>query len=161
MNAGSPLRKARMGYLFAVVLVLAGLVPVLYLLALLGWQMSASIAPAGKWIPLPLALVFTDHSLAFIPKFPWVAPPTVAEVLDSVHVGLIPAVLGAGLIALGVLRALRQKALIRTYRQRNEDRVRRISDYRRDDYRTDVLDGRREPFIGSGDIERNTDRRVA
>lgn len=158
MNAGSALRKARMGYLFAVVLVLAGLVPVLCFLALFGWQLSASIQ-ASKWIALPLTLVFTDHALAFIPEFTWAAPPAVTAVLDRVHVGLIPAVLGLVLIALGVLRALRQKALIRTYRQRNEDRVRRISDYRRDDSRIDLVDGRREPFIGSGD--RSTDRRVA
>jgi hypothetical protein len=160
MKTGSPLRKARMGYLFAVVLVLAGLVPVIYFLVLLGWQVSASIQ-ADHWVALPLTLVFSAHSLALLPKFSWVAPPAVALVLDYVHVGLIPAVLGALLIALGVPRALREKALIRTYKQRNQDRVRRIDDYRRDESRIEPLDERREPYIGTGAFDRNADRRVA
>jgi len=160
-----------MGLLFAGVLVVVGLVPVLYFLGLAGWQMSVALYPKGGWVGLPLTLPVSDHALLaagkaapvlpFIPELPWIAPPSVAAMLDRVHVGLVPAVVGIAVMALGVLRALRHKAVIRAQRQRNEDRVRRMEDYRREDSRNYALDGRREPFIGSDDIDRTNDRRVA
>ena len=52
MNAGFPVLKARTVLLFAAVLMLAGLVPVLYFVALFVWQISA-LFQAGSWVPLP------------------------------------------------------------------------------------------------------------
>jgi len=159
MNAGFPVLKARTVLLFAAVLMLAGLVPVLYFVALFVWQISA-LFQAGSWVPLPATLVFTDHSLPFIPEFPWAAHKAVVFVLDRLHVGLVPALVGCAMTALGALSALRQMAAIRAQRQRTEDRLRRVRDYRREGA-GDTVDGRREPFIGAGGIPRNANQRVA
>jgi hypothetical protein len=170
MKARSRLRKARTAFWLAGLVVLIGLVPVLYFLALAGWQWSASLQ-AGKWIALPLSLAFSDHSLLqtaqaapvlpYIPQLPWIATPPVAAMLARVHVALIPALLGLLIIALGSLRALRQRAVMRALKQDNEDRVRRIRDYRRDDTQIEPIDERREPYIGTGSFDRSPDRRVA
>ncbi|HEY7741256.1 MAG TPA: hypothetical protein VIB01_11645 [Steroidobacteraceae bacterium] len=169
MKARSQLRKARTAFWLAGLFALIGLVPVIYFLALAGWQWSASI-PAGKWFALPLTLAFTDHAalqaanvapvLPYIPELPWRATPQIAGLLDRVHVGLIPAILGLLIAALAVGHALRQRALIRALKQDSADRVRRIQDYRREELRIEPVDERREPYIGAG-FERNTDRRVA
>jgi hypothetical protein len=166
MKARSALRKARTAFWLAGLLVLVGLVPVICFVALAGWQWSTSVQ-AGKWIALPLTLAFSDHSLLqaakaapvlpYIPELPWIATPPVAAILDRAHVGLIPAILGLVIMALGVIRALRQRAVVRALKQHNEDRVRRIRDYRREDTRIE----RREPYIGTGGLDRSTDRRVA
>jgi hypothetical protein len=170
MKARSPLRKARKAFWLAGLVVLIGLVPVIYFLALAGWQWSASVQ-AGKWIALPLTLAFSDHSLLqaakaapvlpYIPELPWIATPPVGAILDRVHFGLIPALLGLLIMALGALRALRQLAVMRALKQHNEDRVRRIQDYRREDTRIEPIDERREPYIGTGSFDRSPDRRVA
>lgn len=154
MNA-FPQLKAGTAILVASVLVIAGLVPVLYFVALLAWQVSA-LFQAGAWVPLPVSLLFTEHSLLaagkaapvlpFIPELPWAADKTVAAILDRVHVGLIPALAGLAIMALAVLRLYRQMAVIRAQKQWNEDRLRRTQDYR-EDRPLDALDGRREPFI--------------
>jgi hypothetical protein len=68
---------------------------------------------------------------------------------------LLPALGGLAAIAIGALCIVRQKAVIRAEKQRKEDRVRRLQDYRRDPVATDAIDGRREPYIGT------RDRRVA
>lgn len=171
MNAGFPVLKARTVLFFAAVLMLAGLVPVLYLVALFVWQISA-LFQAGSWVPLPATLLFTDHSLLqagkaapvlpFIPEFPWAAHKAVVFVLDRVHVGLVPALLGCAIAALGALSALRQMAAIRAQKQRTEDRLRRVRDYRLSGSPADAVDDRREPFIGAaGGIPRNANQRVA
>jgi hypothetical protein len=144
-----------MGFLSSAVLIVTGLVPVLYFLALLAWQFS--VAWQTKWVALPLTLAFSDHALLaagklapvlpFIPEFPWKANPTVAAILDKVHVGLIPALVGLALIGLGLLGAYRRNLAERRRRQSEEDRSRRVQDYQRDG--TDSIDGRREPFISS------------
>ena len=146
---------AAMGFILSALLILAGAVPVLYFLALVGWQFSMALQT--KWVSLPLTLAFTDHAqlasskvapvLAFIPQFPWTANPTVAPLLDKVHVALIPALIGLVLIGLGVLGAYRRNAAERRRKLREEDRIRRVQDYQRDG--TDFIDGRREPFISS------------
>jgi hypothetical protein len=64
-----------------------------------------------------------------------------------VHAGAIFAVIGLGVIALGVSGVLRHHAAIRAHRQRAEDSRRRVRDYRNDDGRAASFDGRREPFI--------------
>jgi len=180
MNAWFLLLKARTTLLYGVALVVAGLVPVLYFMALLVWQISA-LFHAGSWVALPATLLFTDHSvlqagkaapvLAFIPQFPWawlMSPDSLLPVhmavtwmLDRVHVGVVFALVGLAVMAVGALSALRQMAMIRDRKQRDQDRLRRVRDYRREDSRADALDGRREPFIGSGGIAKNADRRVA
>ena len=148
MNAWFPLLKARTVILFSAVLVLAGSVPVLYFVALFVWQIGM-LFQVGKWAPLPATLPFTDHPLVFVPEFPWTAPKAVGWLLDNLHVGLVPAVVGCAMVALGALGVLRQKAVIRLQKQRKEDRLRRMRDYRREDSQADALEGRREPFIGS------------
>jgi hypothetical protein len=140
------------------VLLIAGLVPVLYFGALVAWQVSA-LFQAGAWVPLPVTFLFTEHSLLaagkaapvlpFIPELPWAAGKAVAAILDRVHVGLIPALAGLAIMALAVLRLRRQMAVIRVQKQWNEDRLRRAQDYR-EDRPLDRLDGRREPFMRLG-----------
>jgi hypothetical protein len=56
MNAWFPLLKARTVLFFAVVLVVAGLVPVLYFVALLVLQIAA-LFQAGSWVPFPATLL--------------------------------------------------------------------------------------------------------
>ncbi len=159
--------KAWFALLFAAVVVIAGVMPVLYCVALLAWQVSV-LAQTGSWVALPATLLFSDHALlqggkaarvlAFIPQWPWAAHDTVTWILGRVHVGLVPALVGLAVMALGMLGVLRQRAAIRAGKQRDEDRLRRVRDYRREE---DASDGRREPFIGSGDIARDAERRVA
>lgn len=169
MKAWFPLLKARTMFSFAVVLVAAGLVAVLYLAALFVWQITLRVE-AGSWVPFPATLLFSEHSLAFIPEFRWAAPEALAWILDRLHLGLVFALPGLAAMALGVLVALRQKALIRVHKQRKEDQLRRVRDYRREDSGADPWDGRREPFIGPGGTEpfigpggtgRDADRRAA
>lgn len=68
---------------------------------------------------------------------------------------LLPALGGIAALAIGVLCIVRQNSAIRAEKQRKEDRVRRLQDYRRDATGADIIDGRREPYIGT------RDRRVA
>ena len=51
--------------------------------------------------------------------------------------------------------------MICVYKQQKEDRLRRARDYRRDSGGADYRDGRREPYIGSGGVGRDADRRAA
>jgi len=85
-----------------------------------------------------------------------------AQILSKLHVGLIPALIGCGVMAVGISSVLRQRVLIRIHKERKKDRVLRIDNYRREASRAGaVADGRREPFIGEGDFAANTDRRAA
>lgn len=170
MNAWFLLLRTRTVLALTVALVVAGLMPVLYFAALLVWQITAFFQ-SGSWVALPATVLFTDHSLLqagkaapvlpFIPEFPWAGHQAVAFILDRLHVALVFALVGIAVMALGVLSALRQMAVIRARKQREEDRVRRMQDYRRDDSRKDAFDGRLEPYFGSGGSARNADRRVA
>jgi hypothetical protein len=143
-------------YLVAGLFIVIGAMPLLYFTALGALQIGLGIQ-AGKWVALPLTLAFSDHALLagarvapalpYIPQFGWIADPTVAALLDRVHVALIPALAGLALAAIGVLRIQRLRLLARLQRQQAEDRVRRVQDYQRDG--EDFIDGRREPFISS------------
>ena len=154
MNAWSP-HRARAGLLFSAVLVLIGLVPAAYFLGLLVWQLITSMQ-AGKWLALPMSLLFTGHSFAFLPQFPWpwfTSPDsllplheTMSWTLSRLHAGILAGLLGAALIAVGVLGVLKHYAALRFHRQRREDQARRVRDYRREDHHGDAL-GRREPFM--------------
>jgi len=160
MNTWFPLLRIRTVLVSGVALVVAGLLPVLYFVALLVWQII-SFFQAGSWVALPATLLFKQHSLPFIPEFPWAGHQAVALILDRLHIGLVFALVGIALMALGALSALRQIAVIRARKQREEDRVRRVRDYRREDNRIAPIDERMEPYIGSGGTARNANRRVA
>ena len=150
----SPLR-ARASLFFSSALILAGLVPVLYLAGVFVWQVIASMQ-AGKWIALPISLLFTEHAYAFLPKVPWAwfATPdsmlplhnALAAVLGRVHAGALFGIVGLALVAVGVCGVLKQRAALRAYRQWREDRARRVEEYRRDDTHADAF-GRREPIF--------------
>jgi hypothetical protein len=133
--------RARIALTASAVLVVAGAMPVLVLAGLLAWQV-ATLVQTGSWVPLPAILLFSDSLLQTAESL-----PPVIWILSRVHVGLVFALAGAGMIAAGVLRVLRQRAAIRAQRQQKQDRQRRVWDYVRDDVPRDRLDGRREPFI--------------
>jgi hypothetical protein len=180
MNAWFPLLKARMVLFFAAVLVVAGLLPVLYFVALFVWQLG-TLFLAGSWVALPATLLFSDHALlaagkaapvlAFIPEFPWAwlmnpdallpVHQAVAWMLGGVHVGIVFALIGLAVMAFGALGVLRQKAVIRAHQQQEEDRLRRMRDYRQEGGGPGAFEGRREPFIGPGGIAGKADRRAA
>jgi len=164
------LLRARTLLLFYAMLVPIGVLPVLYFLALAAWQISTRLK-AGTWLPLPSTLLFSDYALKaekaaevlpYIPHFasPWSTDEVVVLIMDKLHVGLIPALLGGIIILLGVLGVAQQRERIRLVRQWKQDRLRRTRDYRHEARRLET-DDRREPFIGSSDIVRRTDRRVA
>jgi hypothetical protein len=155
MEIGSLLLRMRMGVLVAGALVIAGLLPVLYFVALLTWQFSG-LFEAGSWIPLPATLVFSDHSLLqagraapvlpFIPHFAWpwlMSPesflpvhPIVTLLLGRLHFGLVFAIAGAVVVAIGVFRARRYMGVIHAVNPAH------------------VLDDRREPYIGADNVRR-------
>ena len=165
--------KNRFSFLAGVALVITGLLPVLYLLALLAWQFSAAVE-AGSWIALPATLLFTDHValqggkiapvLAFIPQVPWpwlMSPESllplhkvVASLLGRVHVGLAFALAGLAVMALGTLRARHALRRIRAEKQRRADGLRRVNDYCADESRARGFEERREPYIGADDVRR-------
>jgi hypothetical protein len=144
-------------------LILAGALPVLFLAGLVVWQ-AITLFTGGGWVPLPVLLLFSDHSvlqagkaapvLAFIPdlSFLWSAGPDslppLTWVLSRVHFALLPALAGVALVAIGVRRVLERLAVVSAERKRLGDRLRRVRDYQRDDG-ADTIDGRREPFIAN------------
>ena len=150
--------------MFSGALVLIGAAPVIYLLVLLMAQFFTSIK-AGAWVGLPLTVLFTEPAalqastaapiVGLIPNLSslWVAgpesPAALMWVLNKVHVAAIPALIGLPIIAAGVLQLRRRHAEIQVHAQQSEDRLRRVSDYQRDDVVVAPLDGRREPYIAN------------
>lgn len=108
---------------------------------------SLALVVAGALAVVYFSVVLAVQVAALYQTRAWSAPGVLAWV--SGVAGLLAA-------ALGVWGVLRQQAAIRDARQREEDRLRRARDYRRDSRGVDTLDGRREPYIG-----RDADRRVA
>lgn len=158
MNASHPPRRARAVLILSAALALAGLVPLLYFLGLVGWQVGA-LLQTRAWVALPASLLFTEHSFAFIPQFAWAwlaspdsllpAHTALMWVLSRVHVGLAFGLAGLAIIAVGVTVVLRQRALIRAQRQYSDDRQRRVRDYCNDNSPAPSIDERLEPFISS------------
>jgi hypothetical protein len=156
MSAWFPPLRAKVMLVFWATVAIVGLAPVLYLAGLVGWQV-VTLFQSGSWVPLPSSLLLTEHSFAFLPALGWawlMSPDSLLPVhialmwvLSRVHAGVIFAVVGVGLIALGVLGVRRHYAAIRAHRQRAEDSRRRVGDYRNDDGHAASFDGRREPFI--------------
>lgn len=163
-----------MAVLFGIGIVLAGLLPVLYFMALIAWQFTV-LFETGSWVKLPLTLVFTDHSLlqagkaapvlSFIPQLPWpwlMNPESllpvhkqVTSLLGRLHVGMPFALSGVPVMAFGVLCVRGYSAVLRAEKQRRADQLRRVQDYRLDDSRAHYLDARREPYIGkTSDVRR-------
>lgn len=131
MKARFRLFKARMVWSFGIVLMVAGALPVFYFAALLGWQFSV-LSETGSWAPLPAALPLGEQR---------------AMILAA----------ALCLFALGALIARRQKAVILLEKQRRDDRLRRVQDYRRDASRVDPLEGRREPFMSASEAKAEAD----
>jgi hypothetical protein len=151
----SPLR-AKVMLAFWSALVIAGLVPVLYFAGLVAWQV-VTLFQTRSWVALPVSLMLTEHSFAFLPALGWawlMSPDSLLPVhaalmwvLSRIHSGAIFAVVGLGLIALGALGVYRHYTAIRAERRRIEDSRRRVRDYRNDEGQAASFDGRREPFI--------------
>lgn len=150
--------------------VLIGLAPLAYLGGLLAWQIDMQLK-TGTWIALPAGLAFVDRALlqgsnlapvlAFIPQLDstWTTHDVVWRVLSQLHIGLIPGLIGFGVMAVGISSLLRQATLIRIHKVRRKAPVQRLDKHRRE-AKPVSDDRRREPFIGAGDAA-NTDRRAA
>jgi hypothetical protein len=144
MNTRFPLLKTRTAFLLWAALAIVGAVPVVCFAAIVVWQL-VMLFQTRSWVPMPATVLFPENLLPGHPAALWV--------LTRIHAALLPALVGLGIAALGVLGVLRKRAAIRAHRQENEDRLRRVQDYLRDGVMTERLDGRREPFI--------SDRRAA
>lgn len=188
--------RTRVVALLGLAVSLVGLLLVLQLAALLLWQYGIAIE-TRNWPRLPLGMVFADHAklaataaapfLPFIPQLEWswiqspagssTAHTIVTWLLQKVHVGVAPALLGVP-VALGGARVfLRQISSVLAAKRREADRRRRLHAYRKEptaereprfEYRSDAfdyrnervdyssndhsseqIDYRKEPFIGS------------
>ena len=150
--------RARAVWLFGIGLVLAGLLPVLYFIALLFGQSSK---PGSAF--LDATLLFVDRSLLgaakvgpvldFLPELP-------SAWLTGLQIKLVLGVLGVVLTVLGVLIARRKMAVIRLEKWERQDRLRRLQRYRDSDRSEPFDSSRLEPFIGPDlaigtDIERD------
>jgi hypothetical protein len=142
--------KTRALWLFGAALVLVGGLLVLQLVALLVWQYSVALETRA-WPRLPLVFVFSDHSqlsaatarfLPVIPEFPWswlrdsengssVMHVLATWLLDKVHIGLVPALLGVAIMIIGGIIAIRQKDMLGAAKRHDEDRRRRVREYRK------------------------------
>jgi hypothetical protein len=158
----SPLR-AKVMLAFWSTLVIAGLVPVLYFAGLVAWQV-VTLFQTRSWVPLPVSLMLTEHSFAFLPALGWawlMSPDSLLPVhtalmwvLSRIHSGVIFAIVGLVPIALGAIGVYRHYSAIRAHRQRAEDSRRRVRDYRNDEGHPGSFDGRREPFISEPQKQR-------
>lgn len=123
--------------------VLMGVVLVLHSAALLLWQYIGLI-DSRAWPALPARLWFIDHSLLgnsavgrvlpFIPEFqwPWLSShPVGTWILDRMHIGVLPAALGALLAAAGRSVLRHQTEALRLAKQHRQDRLRRAREYRK------------------------------
>lgn len=151
--------RVRAVRLFGISLVLAGLLLGLCSSTVFSWQVSARLQ-GGSWVPLPLSILFEDRATlpaakaARLPEFlPELGPSWLADLeawpiadaivmalLNKLSIGLVLAVCGVAVAALGALVARRQKARLHAAKRRREDRLRRLRQYRDN--------SRVEPFIG-------------
>ena len=167
------LLKARILLFCSLGVVLVGLAPLAYAIGLVAWQID-SYYNTSSWISLPAGLAFVDRAslqagnlapvLAFIPHLdsPLTTHAVVWRILSNLHLGLIPGLVGCGILAVGISSALRQRALIRIHKARRKAPVQRLEPQRREASPPPPADnGRREPFIGAGDVAANSERRAA
>lgn len=146
MNAWLHL-QSRAIRMFALALLLAGIVPIAYGIGLFAWQ-CVTWVNAHHWVPLPARLL-VDHGmpqttrvtgvLTYIPEIP-AASLTLAERLPALHrvmLGLLDmlpltlfvAALGALAASMGRSIAAWQADLLRAAAQREGDRLRRRQEY--------------------------------
>ena len=164
MNAWIHLLKARILLFCSLGVVLIGLAPLLYLVGLAAWQFHIYLQ-TGTWITLPASLVFTDRALlqggsvapvlAFIPHpgMAWSTHDVVRQIASYLHIGVIPGLVGLGLVAVGISSLLRQRTLIRIHKERRKALAQELDNQRREASRADAgYDGRREPVIGPTDF---------
>lgn len=162
--------KARILFLCSLGVVLIGLGLLAYLIGLVAWQVDMHVK-TGSWIALPAGFAFVDRALlqsgnlapllAFIPQLDstWTTDDVVWRILSNLHIGLIPGLVGFGVMAVGVSSLLRQRTLIRIHKERRKAPVQRLDKHRRE---AKIVNDetRREPFIGVG-AAAHTDRRAA
>jgi hypothetical protein len=143
--------RTAIAWLIGAALVLVGALLVLQLAALLVWQYSVALETRA-WPKLPLFLPFADPAklsatttqfMAVIPSIEWswlrdrqnatTVPHMAATwLLNELHVGLIPAIVGLIAASFGVRLMLRQRARYAVARRERDDRLRRVRAYRRD-----------------------------
>jgi hypothetical protein len=185
--------KTRVAALLGLAVALAGLALVLQLAALLFWQYGIALQRAS-WPKLPIGLLFADHAklastalapyLEYLPRLEWSWLANRADtsathvvalwLVDKVHIGLVPALLGVPLLLGGGNLVLRQIRALSGARRYRADRLRRLDQYRRGserlepafderpearleqvsaraEARNDRVAFRKEPFIGADD----------
>lgn len=171
MKAWLRLLKARLLLLCSAGVVIVGLALVAYFLGLVAWQLDTRLA-TGSWVALPAALVFADRALlhggdlapvlAFIPHFKslftqlnwaWNPHEVVAQTLNHLHIGVLPGLIGAAIMAAGISGVLRHFALIRIHKRRRKEPVQPALSQRAELSLPDADSaGRREPVIGAIDL---------
>jgi hypothetical protein len=116
--------------------------------ALLAWQYVSRLQ-TGKWIALPLRSMLGDAE--------WLGQNVVVTwVLERLHIGVPFALIGLGLLAIGVLVVRRENEIIRMQERAAADRLRRV---RLGQYGDPA--GRREPYMGEGAPEISARQRKA
>jgi hypothetical protein len=177
--------KTCVAALFGLVVALAGLALVLQLAALLLWQYGIALQKPS-WPRLPIDLLFADHAklastalapyLEYIPRLEWSwlanredtsATHAVAVwLVNKVHIGVVPALLGVPLALGGGELFLRRLHALAAARRYKVDRMRRVEQYRkgpleerlepfdstlgaRPEYGNERFEQRKEPFIGA------------
>jgi hypothetical protein len=136
--------------LLGLVVALVGVALVLQLVALLLWQYGIALQKPS-WPRLPIDLLFADHAklastalapyLEYLPRLEWSwlanredtsATHAVAVwLVNKVHIGLLPALLGVPLALGGGRLLLRQMGSLAGARRYRADRLRRLREYRR------------------------------
>ena len=167
--------KRSVAALLGLAAALVGLALVLQLAALLLWQYGIALQKPS-WPRLPIDLLFADHAklastalapyLEYIPRLEWSwlanredtsATHAVAVwLVNKVHIGVVPALLGVPLALGGWKLLLRQMRAVAGARRYRADRLRRVAEYRRQ-----PASERLEPQFEYRDdrFEQRTDRR--
>jgi hypothetical protein len=140
--------QARTIRMLALALALAGLLAMLYAAGLFAWQCSGWLE-GRRWPSLPATLLF-DHSaphaqrvarvMPFIPEVPVPTRGLAAQLLEVIPLFLFPLVLGSLTFSAGRWLAAYQADVLALLRQRRNDRLRRRSEYAREE------SGRMEPW---------------
>jgi len=190
--------------LLGLVVALAGLALVLQLAALLLWQYGIALQKPS-WPRLPIELLFADHAklastalapyLEYIPRVEWrwladredtsAMHAVVLWLLNKVHIGVVPALLGVPLALGGGKLVLEHIGTLAGARRYRADRLRRLEQYRRQrsperlepeldehpearfknlgdrsEARNDHFAFRKEPFIGADEEPPSVDADV-
>jgi hypothetical protein len=136
--------------LLGLAVALVGLALVLQLAALLLWQYGIALQKPS-WPRLPVDLLFADHAklastalapyLEYIPRLEWswlakredtsATHAVVVWLVNKVHIGVVPALLGLPLLLSGGKLLLRQISAFDGARRYRADRLRRVDEYRR------------------------------